>query len=45
MSEKFKLPVIDIIYEVAHKTKKEPIWVHIIKYNDAWIALLLGLTK
>ena len=30
---------------MVHSTKKDPIWVQITKYNDAWIAFLLGLKK
>lgn len=33
------------MYEIPQRTKKEPTWVHIMKYKDAWIARLLGLTK
>jgi len=32
---KLELPTTFIIYAVAHKTKNEPNWVHIKKYNDA----------
>jgi hypothetical protein len=36
---------IDNIKDIAIKTNTEPNWVHIIKYREACIDLLLGLTK
>ncbi len=38
-------PETYIIYTHAVKTKNEPNCVHITKYIEACIALLLGLTK
>jgi hypothetical protein len=45
MAKKLLLPTTDIKYATTTSTKNEPICVQIKKYNDAWIALLLGLTK